>query len=475
MTARLVLPARIRQALTELLVRDDGLEHLAVGLAGRHRSSSGLRLLLRDVIPAGSGDYIVHSAFHLEMQPAYWARIAKRARISDESIVVFHSHPFDEDVPRFSPSDDWGEHQLMPKLAARAAGPHATVVWSPGGARGRVHGDAVQDLHVVPTFDIGVPHRSAPDAVYQRQVLALGPEGQRRLRSARIGVVGLGGTGSHVVQQLLHLGVGEIIAIDPDTIERSNLSRVLGATTDDATHRRSKTVIVNRMAASLGGRTKVTSVRGDVRDDEVARRLVSSVDLIVGCTDTHWSRLVLNVLAFAFMVPVVDLGVELQATGAMGGRVTVIGPGETCLWCLGVLDEVRIRAEQMPHELRGAQRPLGYIPDLDVPAPAVVSINGVIASLAVTEILERIVGLRAAGSAPSMLVYRLADGTVRRIAPVSGGCGFCSGRVVGAGDDAILPTRKEVAIDDSPAAAVEKRLAKQPARGAPAVARRPEA
>ena len=127
----------------------------------------------------------------------------------------------------------------------------------------------------------------------------------------------------------------------------------------------------------------------------------------------------------------------------MGGRVTIAGPDTGCLWCTGVIDEQRLRAEQSPPALREAQRALGYVPDPEVPEPSVVSINGVVASLAVTEVLDRLVHFRTVGAAPaSMLIYRLSDGTVRRVAAQSGRCSFCSGSNVGAGDAAILPTRR---------------------------------
>lgn len=449
MTDRLVIPVPVRAALTEALIRPDGLEHLVVGFAGRHAARGRLRLLVRELAPAEHADYLVHTGYHLEMNPAFWARIAKRARSSGESIVVFHSHPFESEMPDFSPSDDWGEEQLLPKLHARASGPHATVVWAPGGSRARLHSDqGTSSLDVVEPWMIAELDEGPSEPAYARQVLALGPEGQARLAAARVGVVGLGGTGSHVAQQLLHLGIGSIIAIDPDQVETSNISRLVGATSEDARLRRSKVEVTARIAAGLEQRTRLVTVAHDIRDDDVAHALLSDVDLIVGCTDTQWSRLILNAMAFSYYIPVVDLGVELQAKGSMGGRVTIAGPGDNCLWCIGVINEERLRAEQLPSHLRAAQQQLGYVPDLDVPAPAVVSINGVVASLAVSEILDRLVHLRdGTQPRPSMLLYRLTDGTVRRVGPRSGGCAFCTGAGVGVGDLGRLPTRQSVPAD----------------------------
>jgi molybdopterin-synthase adenylyltransferase len=46
----------------------------------------------------------------------------------------------------------------------------------------------------------------------------LGAKSEQNLKRAKVGIIGLGGGGSHVVQQLTHLGVGNYILVDPDMI-----------------------------------------------------------------------------------------------------------------------------------------------------------------------------------------------------------------------------------------------------------------
>src|SRR5207245_5591182 len=110
---RLVVTRRQRALLdAALLPPDDPDEHLVVAFAGRHGTPTGLRLVIREVLPAERSDYLIKSPIHLEMQPAFWARVAKRAKVTDAAIVVFHSHPCAPRVPDFSPSADRGEEQL---------------------------------------------------------------------------------------------------------------------------------------------------------------------------------------------------------------------------------------------------------------------------------------------------------------------------------------------------------------------------
>jgi molybdopterin/thiamine biosynthesis adenylyltransferase len=168
-----------------------------------------------------------------------------------------------------------------------------------------------------------------------------------------------------------------------------------------------------------------------------------SCDVVIGCTDNHWSRTVLNAIAFQYYVPVLDLGVELQAEGAVGGRVTWLAPGSACLWCLGILDPERVRVEQLPRTILQEEQTRGYIQGFDVPAPAVVSINGVVASLAVTEVLARWTGFAGPAPRAALLLYRIADGVVRRASPSPRpGCPTCSSAgLLGAGDLDKLPWR----------------------------------
>jgi hypothetical protein len=106
-----------------------------------------------------------------------------------------------------------------------------------------------------------------------------------------------------------------------------------------------------------------------------------------------------------------------------------------------VLDAERVRVEQLPSELATSERERGYINGIEEPAPAVVSINGVLASVAVTELLARWTGF--AGEAPraDLLLYRLADGSLRRTSPIpSPGCPTCGAEgLLGAGDLASPP------------------------------------
>ena len=445
MTTRLEAPPTLWGVLREDLLATPELERAAVGFAGIANHGARTRLLLREWLPVPADEYLVQLGYHLEVSPTFWARAAKRARQSGEAVVIFHSHPR-AGQPSFSASDDAGERSLIPKVQARASVPVGAVVVSPVGYEGRVTSPdgAGDEMQVRVVGDPPTTNGDAPaDERFDRQVRALTREGQAVLRSLRVGVVGAGGLGSHVIQQLVHLGIGEIDVVDPDRVARSNLSRLVGATRFDAWLRRPKTHVARRLARRVGGSTtQIREIRESVVDAGPARQLLDC-DVVVGCTDNHWSRTVLNTIAFQYYVPVLDLGVELQQGGAIGGRVAWLAPGAACLWCTNILNAERVRVEQLPEAIAEAEQARGYIQGIDEPAPAVVSINGVIASLAVTELLARVTRFAGSEARPNLLLYRARDGVVRRTSPAPRPeCATCgtSGQL-GVGDLAGPPWR----------------------------------
>lgn len=434
----LTVPLHLWSALRDDLLTSPHLERAAVGFAGLTGEGEALRLLLRDWMPVPESEYLVQLAYHLEVSPAFWARAAKRARDTGEALIIAHSHPHGDGPPAFSASDDGGEAALVPKLQERADVPVAAIVVGPAGHRSRISLPGSARVRMT-TRVVGAPNGTRRQVAthathHDREVRALGRDGHAAIAALTISVVGAGGLGSHVVQQLLHLGVGRVIVVDPDVMAKVNLSRVVGGTYWDTILRRPKTRVAKRLARRLHSRTEVVQVRGSVTDAAIVRRLLDS-DIVVGCTDNHWSRMVLNGLAFQYYVPVIDLGVELQSDGALGGRVTWLAPGAACLWCLGILDAERIRVEQLPPAIRAHDEALGYIRGIEEPAPAIVSINGVIASMGVTELLARTTGF-AGAARPGLLLYRLANGDVRRVATKPRlDCPTCSPRgLLGVGD-----------------------------------------
>ncbi|MFP5327656.1 MAG: ThiF family adenylyltransferase, partial [Acidimicrobiia bacterium] len=191
-------------------------------------------LLCRRVIQVAQGDLESSGPLHLHISPIALARAAKQARNEQGTLVVCHSHPFSGTV-RASSIDIETETELCGRVLPGRLDrrPVGALIIGPDGYDGRLWRSgtprplmlAVGGRHA----GGGDADPAAADDRAARQVLLWGAQGQRRIRDARVVVVGAGGTGSHVVTQLAHLGVGHLVIIDHDVVERSNLSRLIGA------------------------------------------------------------------------------------------------------------------------------------------------------------------------------------------------------------------------------------------------------
>ncbi len=383
--------------------------------------SRGSRVLAIDYSVPADHEIDTSGEDALRIEPGFWARVAKEGRRRKLSVLPVHTHPFGHTQPQFSMTDVLGEQRLLPVLERLTGSGTGAIVIGPAGESVGVW-DNKEERVTAGCRDIGiaprshVPDRAARSKMFSRNVLAFGQEGQARLSQLCVGVVGASGTGSHVCEQLIRLGVGRLIVIDPDRIGIENLNRIVTAFRADARRRRFKPNVISRYAKKLGGPTIVEPLKKDVLDPAVAQRLLGA-DVLFACTDTVSSRAVLNRIAIQRFIPLWDCGTEISGTDQnrlrVFARVRTVFAGSACLLCMGVIDPDQLRIETLPPAERERERSLGYIRDADVPAPAVVSLNGVAASLAVMRFLEWAVSEEPI--APGQWVYRSFAGDVRSV------------------------------------------------------------
>ena len=207
------------------------------------------------------------------------------------------------------------------------------------------------------------------DERFSRQAF-LGTASDQILEKTGVAIIGLGGGGSHIVQQLAHIGVGDFLLIDPDVIEESNLNRLVGGTMEDVEHNRPKTMIAERTILNINPEAKVVSFRG--KWSEVSEHLRDR-DVIFGCVDTFNDRRELEIAARRYMIPYIDIGMDVhEENGAfrISGQVIMSLPDRPCLKCLGFLTEDKLAREAARYGSAG-------------PKPQVVWPNGILASFAV--------------------------------------------------------------------------------------------
>lgn len=260
------------------------------------------------------------------------------------------------------------------------------------------------------------------DERYARHMALFGARGQERIAATSAAIVGLGGLGCHVAQQLAYLGVVEFVLVDADRVSTSNLNRLVGAGPAD----------VGAPKVNAASRT-IQGIQPDAKLDAVAAHFATDTpppelaraDVLFGCVDDDVARLDLVRHASMQALAYVDLATDVTPAGEFGGRIVFAKDGERCLSCLGELDQHALARAQMTDEQRAADDKIYGIErnSLNDGGPSVVSVNGVVASLAVTEFMAWRTGLR---EPVGYLNYRGDRGTVgRRADPERAYCHYC--------------------------------------------------
>lgn len=266
----------------------------------------------------------------------------------------------------------------------------------------------------------------AADAkLYDRQVLAFGTQGQVILSKAKVAVIGVGGTGSSTAEQLVRLGVKDLVLVDHDNFALSNLTRMYGTFSPTNSvlkqfSRRKSDSKVDIIASHLKHIQPTVEIRRIPQKIVLSKaaQFLLDRDIIFLCTDDHWGRSIVNQIAYQYLIPVINIGMGIRSQNgtitAASGAVDIIRSGTACLWCSQFLNPDRITAESISQHKRQQLREEGYVEDVGTPTPSVVSVTTTLAGIAVTKFLQMMTDFMGKSGDISRLRYDIMDGTVRR-------------------------------------------------------------
>jgi molybdopterin-synthase adenylyltransferase len=166
----------------------------------------------------------------------------------------------------------------------------------------------------------------------------LGPESQEIFEHTRVGIIGLSAGGSHIVQQLAHIGFLEYAIYDPDVIDETNLHRLVGATQDDVDHERPKVEIALRVILGVRPAAKIEAFKHRWQEHPDA---LKTCNIVFGCTGGAQERHELEVLCRRHLIPYLDIGMDVATVPPdpprMAGQVFLSMPAYPCMWCCGLL------------------------------------------------------------------------------------------------------------------------------------------
>jgi len=211
---------------------------------------------------------------------------------------------------------------------------------------------------------------SLPDR-YARQTLfaGIGREGQERLRTARVAIIGCGALGTVLANNLARAGVGHLTIADRDFIEANNLQRQVLFDEDDLARNLPKAIAAAEKLRRINSEIEVTALVEDINAENV-EAIVTSADLVMDGTDNFETRYLLNDACLKAGKPWVYSGV----IASYGVTMNILPRDTACLRCV---------FPEMPLP--------GTTPTCDT-AGVLNGIVGAIASIASTEALKILLG-----------------------------------------------------------------------------------
>ena len=199
----------------------------------------------------------------------------------------------------------------------------------------------------------------------------LGTASEAQIACCVVGIVGLGGGGSHVVQQLAHLGFKNYVIYDHDVVEETNLNRLVGARRIDVRAQTAKLHLAKMMIYGLEPDAYVEAYACRWQDQPEGLR---KCHLIFGCVDTYSGRNELEVCARRYLISYIDVGMDVHQEGntspVIGGQIILSIPESLCMRCMGFINDEVLSLEGRRYGAAGGK-------------PQVVWSNGVLASTAV--------------------------------------------------------------------------------------------
>lgn len=339
--------------LMEHLRRDDGDEDLTFATWTPSTGASRDTAIITSLILPHDGERERHGNVHFNHP--YLRRAASIAEERHEGLALLHSHPEATTWQRLSSDDRETEGLRVAPFAASYTGfPFVGLTLSTGNGfwsarrwerRGPNHYEPIDAdaVRVVgPRIDMSFNPRTRPPPPIgdelRRTVSVWGDATQKDISRLRVGVVGLGSVGSIIAEALARIGVTRVKLIDFDQLKPHNRDRTLHATAADAKKGMNK---AEMSARSIRDSATVTpfdaeAVNGNVVTREGGQHAIDC-DVLFSCVDRPWPRHVLNAIAYAHLIPVIDGGIVVRFIESrfdgMDWRCQTAGPERACLQC----------------------------------------------------------------------------------------------------------------------------------------------
>ncbi len=317
------------------------------------RPSTGSRrstALVYEILLPRDEERLLHG--NASFEPGYFTRAIRRAITDQVGLAFMHSHP-GPGWQGMSQCDVEAERDVLAYPSVATGLPLLGLTIGSDGywsarfwekiegemgrrpcAKVRVVGPDSYRLH----FDDEMVPPPRRREVLRRTYDTWGSRAQGDISRLMVGIVGLGSVGSIVAEAMARIGVANITLIDPDGVEEHNLDRLLHATESDVG--RPKVELAEReiRSRSTSEDVQIVSFPRSIHD-RLAYEAAIDCDVLFSCVDRPVARDILNYIAYAHLIPVIDGGVEVQTLNdylhSAHWRAHLIGAHRQCMRCNG--------------------------------------------------------------------------------------------------------------------------------------------
>jgi hypothetical protein len=326
---------------------------------GRTRTTA---LIYKLVLPE-EGERNVHG--NASFEPAYFERAMTEAAADGAGLALMHSHPLGRGWQGMSLDDVRAEQGHAGAVFGATRKPFVGLTiagdasWSGrfwlrtaprtyarhNCATVRVVGNR---LKVTYLDELAPPPVATAEQV--RTVSAWGADAQRDIARLRVGLIGSGSVGGLVGDAIARSGFEDLMLMDFDFIEIHNLDRLSYATRDDVGQLKVDVQAGHLSARATADTFHVETIPCAVFEDEGFRAALDC-DVLFSCVDRPWGRYILNLIAYAHLIPVIDGGIAVRCNkhgklAAADWKAHTATVGRQCLQCLRQYDPGLVQAER---------------------------------------------------------------------------------------------------------------------------------
>ncbi len=340
------------------------------------KKSSGedlLVIIITELIEPEAGD-LNPKVDHVEIQSQYSLRTALTVEQTPLSVGIVHSHPKDYKIRPSKIDDEMDDYypDFFEGFSKNAA--YCSLIFAVDkkgkfsfSGRGSIDGEAFEVFQIFTignnSIDLYGVWEPLPLKHFTKRIEDVyGSEAQNRLHNSCVTIIGCGGTGSAVAHILARAGVRKFILIDFDRLEDSNLEKLHGSMVKHLAEKPIpfKVSIIKDLILSINPCAEVMAIVGNILQDLPKNYAVGS-DLICCCTDSTHSRVAAGEIAYRYLVPVIDIGVQLEGNdvGKLIAEIvqfTMYGPSLPCPYCRGLVDSWRLTVELMSDDEKAKRK-----------------------------------------------------------------------------------------------------------------------